>query len=83
MYGLRIYKKAQREIKKISRLHQKAILEALAEIKENPLVGKPLAEELIGRFSYRVGPYRIIYRVNKKERIVQIVTAGHRSTVYK
>ena len=83
MYELRIYKKAQREIKKISRLHQKAILEALAEIKENPLVGKPLTEELTGRFSYRIGSYRIIYRVNKKEKVIQVVTAGHRSTIYK
>jgi len=83
MYELRIYKQVQREIKKISKLHQKAILEALEEIQDNPLSGKPLARELTGRFSYRVGPYRIIYRVNQKEKIIQVVSAGHRSVVYK
>ena len=83
MYELRIYKKAEREIKKISRLHQKALIEALTEIKEDPLVGKPLTKELTGRFSYKVGPFRIIYKVSKKDKIIQVMTAGHRSAVYK
>lgn len=82
MYELRIYKQAQREIKKISKLHQKAILEALEEIQENPLWGKPLTREQTGRFSYRVGLYRIIYKVNKKDKIVYVITAGHRSSIY-
>ena len=83
MYELRIFKKAQKEIKKIARLHQKAIIETLSEIQENPFVGKPLTRELTGKFSYKVGNYRIIYKVNRKDRIIQVITAGHRSKVYK
>ncbi len=83
MYELRVYKKAQRGIKKISRLYQRALLEALAEIQENPLSGKPLTRELTGRYSYKVGDYRVVYKINKKDQIIQVITAGHRSTVYR
>jgi len=83
MYRLRISSKAVHELKKISRPHQAALILALAEIKEDPLLGKPLTRELTGRFSYRVGVYRIIYTVNKKDNIINIITAGHRGSVYK
>lgn len=82
MYTLRIYIKAEREIKNISRLHQKTIFAALIEIKENPFIGKPLTLQLTGHYTYKVGLYRIVYKINKKDKIVSIVTAGHRSTVY-
>jgi mRNA interferase RelE/StbE len=82
MYKLRISSRAEKEIKKISHPHQNAIVLALAEIKEEPFLGKPLTRELTGRFSYRVGIYRIIYKVNKKDKTIDILTAGHRATVY-
>ena len=83
MYKLRISSRAENEIKKISHPHQKAIILSLAEIKEDPFLGKPLTRELTGRFSFRVGMYRIIYKVNNKDKIIDILTAGHRATIYK
>lgn len=83
MYEIRIYKKAEKEIKKISKRHQQAIIQALFEIREDPLSGKPLTRELTGRFSYKVGPFRIIYMINRKDKIIHVLTAGHRSVVYK
>jgi len=82
MYKVRISTKAEKEIKKIAHPHQKAIILALTEIKEDPLLGKPLTRELTGRFTYRVGIYRIIYTVNKKDKLIDILTAGHRAIVY-
>jgi mRNA interferase RelE/StbE len=118
MYKLRISLRAENEIKKISHPHQKAIILALTDIKEDPFLGKPLTRELTGRFSYRVGVYRIIYKVNKlfcaksteypsegkfdsarsfisvarpqgirecsnkKDKTIDILTAGHRATIY-
>jgi len=83
MFKLRISTKAEKQIKKIKRTHQSAIISALEEIKEDPLIGKALSKELTARFSYRVGVYRIIYKVNQKDKIVEILTAGHRATVYR
>jgi mRNA-degrading endonuclease RelE of RelBE toxin-antitoxin system len=82
MYKLRISSRAESEIKKISHHHQKAIILAFTDIKEEPFLGKPLTRELTGKFSFRVGVYRIIYKVNKKDKVIDILTAGHRATVY-
>lgn len=82
MYKLLISFKARKELKKISILHKNAILEALQTLKEDPFLGKPLIRNMSGKFSYRVGLYRIIYRINKKDKWVNILLAGHRSVVY-
>src|SRR4030066_267620 len=49
------------------------------ETNEEPFLGKPLTRELTGRFSFRVSVYRIIYKVSKKDRTIDILTIGHRS----
>lgn len=82
MYELRIYKKAQIAIKKIPRLYQKPVIETLGEILKVPLTGKPLTHELSGRFSFKVGPYRIIYKVSKREKLIHVIAVGHRSKIY-
>jgi mRNA interferase RelE/StbE len=82
VYKIYIANKAKRELKKISQSHQEAIISALKDIGEDPLSGKPLTRELSGKFSYRVGVYRIIYTINQQDKIIQIITAGHRSTIY-
>ncbi|MEK7543582.1 MAG: type II toxin-antitoxin system RelE/ParE family toxin [Patescibacteria group bacterium] len=82
MYKLRISPKAGKGLKRLKIDHQKAVLEALGEISEDPFIGKPLTRELTGRFSLRVGVYRIIYTVDKTDGIITVITAGHRSVVY-
>ncbi len=82
MYKLIISNRAKKKLKKISRLHQEAIITALAEIKSDPLLGKPLTRELTGRFSYRVGVFRVIYKINKQDMTIHVLTAGYRSVVY-
>lgn len=82
MYKLRISSQAKSQLRKISKTHKRALLEAMLEIKSNPFIGKPLKRELKGRFSFRVGIYRVIYKVRKKDRVVEIIVAGHRAGVY-
>lgn len=82
MYKLLISPKAEKGLKRLKIEHQHAVLEALAEISDDPFVGKPLTRELTGRFSLRVGVYRIIYSVNANDKIIRVLAAGHRSTVY-
>jgi len=82
MYKLKLTPKAKKELKIISKLHNQAISSVLEELKESPFSGKPLTRELTGRFSYRVGVYRIIYTVNKRDKAVTVLTVGHRATVY-
>ncbi len=55
---------------------------ALENIAKDPSLGKPLTRELRGRWSYRVGDYRIIYRIYVTEVVVLVLTIGHRKDVY-
>jgi len=83
MFRLVISPRAQKQLRDIKKSHQSAVKLALLDIKENPKLGKSLTRELSGKFSYRVGIYRIIYKVNEQDKIIDILTAGHRGDVYK
>ena len=82
MFEVRISTKAEKQIKKIKKIYQTAILSALEELREDPYVGKPLSKDLTGRFSYKISVYKIIYKINQKDKVVNILSAGHRSTIY-
>lgn len=82
MFELRISTEARKQIKKLKKEYQLEVLEALDTIKEDPLLNKPLERELTRRFSYRFRVYRIIYMVNVKDNIVNIISANHRGKVY-
>jgi len=83
IYKLNLSKETRKELKVIRNMYgEQRINDALSEISEYPFMGKPLTRELTGSFSYRIGVYRIIYKINEKEKLVDIITAGHRATVY-
>jgi mRNA interferase RelE/StbE len=48
----------------------------------NPELGNRLAEPLAEFWSYRVGDYRIVYQVRRRELLVLIVMIGHRRGIY-
>lgn len=82
MYRLFYTAEAKKQIAKLDERLKVKIKEALEQIAENPLSGKVLSQELKGRFSYRVGDYRIIYRVYHQEITILVLTIGHRRDVY-
>jgi mRNA interferase RelE/StbE len=82
MYRIIISPQAKKELKNLAKIYRKSISEVLDTLKDDPKLGKPLARELTGKFSYRIGVYRIIYKISEKEKIVYIISAGHRSIIY-
>lgn len=82
MLRLKLTSKAKKELKNISYRHRIALANIFDEIKDDPEMGKPLTRELTGKYSYKVGVYRIIYKVNKKDKLITVLTAGHRGKVY-
>ena len=82
-YTAVLSKKAQKALDKFSDHIADPILDAIADLEENP---KPIGyKKLTGRDGYRirVGDYRIIYDVFDSELIIDIVTLGHRKDIYK
>ena len=82
MYKVELTAEARKEVKNLLKLHKKAVSLVIDELKENPVLGKPLGRELTGLFSLRVGNYRIIYKINKKDKKILVLRAGHRSKIY-
>ena len=82
MFKVKLTAKAKRELKNLSKQDKLRVGEIIEELKETPLIGKPLLRELSKRYSYRVGVYRVIYKINQQEKIVEVLSATHRSTAY-
>lgn len=82
MFKIKLTAKAKRELKHLSKMDKLRVGEIIEELKEDPLIGKPLLRELSRRYSYRVGVYRVIYKIKQEDKIVQVISAGHRSIAY-
>ncbi len=53
---------------------------AMDDIREKPEIGKSLEEDLAGYRSYRIGKYRLIYRITEDRLVLEAV--GPRSDIY-
>lgn len=81
---------------RLSRAARKALAETLPEtvaaavwefvsgpLLDNPhRVGKPLRFELEGYYSARRGQYRVIYRIDDREVVVDVIKISHRGNAY-
>ncbi|HEY2412655.1 MAG TPA: type II toxin-antitoxin system RelE/ParE family toxin [Pirellulaceae bacterium] len=62
---------------------RKKLVSAVQRLKRDPeQYGKQLGQPLHGLRRVRSGDYRIVYRVHKKTKIVEIAVVCHRSKVY-
>jgi mRNA interferase RelE/StbE len=75
---------AARDIERLPEKYATAIAEMLPTIAENPRrLGKPLRFELEGRRAARRGPYRVLYSLDEKTRVVTVFAVAHRADVYR
>lgn len=75
---------AHRQLNRLAEKESAAVIEAIHAITENPhRAGKPLALELEGHHSTRRGPYRVVYRIDDRKRLITVVAVGHRRDVYR
>ena len=82
MYKIRLSSEAKRQFKELKIGHKDAVSFVINDLRENPYIGKGLGRNLSGRYSYRIGLYRIVYKIIEKDGLVDILTIGHRSIVY-
>ncbi len=82
MFRVLVKTSAQKSLKKLDTRYQPKILRALHVLASDPYIGKSLLGELVGFYSLRVWPYRIIYQLMKSQRTVFVVAIDHRQSVY-
>lgn len=82
---LKISTRAARQLKKLKRdpaLTQR-LRAAFLEIADEPFRGTPLDGVYEGMRSLRVGDWRILYRIYRKQLTVLIIEVAHRREVYR
>lgn len=85
-YEVRFLAPARRAIsERLPEVVAAAVIEFCAQaLAERPYrVGRPLAGPLAGCHGARRGTYRIIYRIDERERRVVVLDVDHRADVYR
>lgn len=59
------------------------IAHAIDTLASDPDAGVPLKGILKGLSKYRVGPYRIIYKIHHARLLVVVIDIGHRKEIYR
>jgi mRNA interferase RelE/StbE len=62
--------------------HYLRVRDVIASLGTDPFQGKPLKHALKGKYSLRIGIYRIIYSIDRKIITVYVLDVGHRRDVY-
>lgn len=79
-YNILLHPKAHMFLDKLDQEMRKRIRKKMEGLKQYPERGNHLRYSVF--WSLRVGDYRIIYEIDKKEQKVTILFIGHRKDVY-
>lgn len=78
VYEVVVPKRIQKRLNRIDRRYHDRIYAAIMSLSHNPYIGKKLKGDHKDDWSFRVWPYRIVYRIFKKKLVILIINIGHR-----
>ena len=85
MYQVAFEPSTEKSLRRLGKSIQQRILDRLKWLAAH--FDETKAERLTGEFAgllkFRVGDYRIIYRVDRKKKIITVIEVGHRRSVYR
>lgn len=84
-YKVELLPQAIEDLHKLDKTIARRVIEKLEWLSENFDTIKPdsLTGQLKGLLKFRVGTYRIIYNINKVDKIISVHMIGHRKDIYK
>ncbi len=84
MWKIKYKKSIKKDLKKISKENQTLIRRAIEDkLMVDPVkFGAPLQRNLKGLKKLRVGNFRVVYELKRKQVIVHVIKIGHRKEVY-
>lgn len=85
MYRVKILDSALRDLSDLDKVNAKRILNRLRWLAENfdKLGRSALKGDFSDYYKFRVGDYRILYKVLEEEKFIQIHAIGHRRDIYR
>jgi len=72
-----------KDIKKFPDNLKRKLEKTIKSLADDPFIGKPLMGTLSGKWSYRIGDFRITYEIRGKELIILFLMIGPRQDIYK
>ena len=82
-YKIIYSRKAERFLEKLDKKEEIQLIKKIVQLSENPELGKPLSQNLKNYRSLRVGGFRVVYEIKKKEILVYVVKIDKRAVVYR
>ncbi len=85
MYQVVILPKALNDLSKIDKTVSRRIIEKLSWLSENieSITPLSLTGKYIDLFKLRIGDWRVIYDIDRDQKVITVHKAGHRSEIYK
>ena len=83
MYQVVLARSTEKDLNRVASAHEPHIFAALLDLRKDPFLGKQLKGKFKHCYSLRVWPYRIIYRIYKKDLVVFVIRIGHRQGIYR
>jgi mRNA interferase RelE/StbE len=83
MYDVLLSRNAAKTLERMTPGTRGRIIEALEKARGEPLKAKRLRGELEGLFSLRIGQVRVVYEVDREEKVIVVHGIGPRGDVYK
>ncbi|MDR0733603.1 MAG: type II toxin-antitoxin system RelE/ParE family toxin [Dysgonamonadaceae bacterium] len=84
MYKVVVSVEAKRVLGKLQTKYRKNMEEAIDSLENNPRpFGYKKLKNYDNNYRIRVGVYRVIYRIEDRELIVEVIKIEHRSKVYR
>lgn len=85
MYHVELSRDAKRFFERADASLQRRLDRCFDQLKVGPRDAgniKPLAGNLAGRYRYRIGDYRVIYRIDDRQHLVAVLKITQRSEAY-
>ena len=83
-YSIEFLRTALKELSKLPLEVQQRIADRIDELKTNPYPpGIKALKNGDGRLRFRVGDYRVIYRIEADNLVIIVIKVGHRRNIYK
>lgn len=72
-----------KSVKRVDEEMKERVKKIVKEILKNPYSGVPLTHPLKGYWRKRIGKYRIIYKIDEKDKEVLFIDFGLRKKIYR
>lgn len=82
-YEIRLKRSAEKELDQLEASVRDRIERRLLQLEAVPFPAGAKRLQGNDRFRLRIGDYRVLYTIDHKKRVIEVVAVGHRKEVYR